>query len=169
MGERNDRGAVAFEADADAVGEAGTSEQPPHGQTADRHDQLRPDQLELPLAPERAQLLLARRRRPVALATACSAGIAARDRGAVERGVEFALLQVEPAAKCLTRLAAPRPPLASLDRAGRLAEHVRALPLVRLHDRQRLERVPGFDAGAADAGVSLERPQRAVARAAARH
>src|SRR5204863_8538088 len=65
--------------------------------------------------------------------------------------------------------AAPRPPFDALDLTGRLTEHVSPLSCVRLHDRQRLERVPPLHAGAADAVVGLERSRRAVARAPARH
>src|SRR5207247_3335808 len=57
------------------------------------------EQFELPVPPELAELLLARRRRPVAAAGRCPAGIAARDRGAVERRIERILVQLEPAAE----------------------------------------------------------------------
>ena len=64
--ERNGERAVELVRAADAVGE--TAPDAEHGadrKAADRHDQLRPDQLQLPLAPEGAELLLAGRRRPI--------------------------------------------------------------------------------------------------------
>ncbi len=69
-----------------------TPEQPPRREPADGDDETRAQQPKLPLAPERAQPLLVRRRRPVAAAGSRAAGIAPRDRRAVERGVELVLL-----------------------------------------------------------------------------
>ena len=64
----------------------------------------RAQQLELPVAPERAQLLLARLGRAVAAAGRRAARIAARDRGAVEGRVELLLAELEP----LAELCGPR-------------------------------------------------------------
>src|SRR5438067_11925988 len=63
MRQWNERCAVEVEPLADAFGELRAPEQRAQGQAAHRDDQLRPQELELPAAPERAQLLLARRRR----------------------------------------------------------------------------------------------------------
>src|SRR5205085_928818 len=115
------------------------------------------------------QLLLARRRRPVAAAARRAPGIAARDRGAVERAVELALVHVQPPPQRSARPPAPGAPLLALHRARRLAEHVRELSLPAMDDRKRLERKPGLDARAADARVALQRAQRPVRGAPARH
>ena len=70
---------------ADAVGEAAPdAEHGPDRKAADRHDQLRPDQLQLPLAPEGAELPLAGRRRPISATGRRASGIATGHRGAVE-------------------------------------------------------------------------------------
>ena len=98
-----------------------------------------------------------------------AARVAARDGRAVERRVERLLVEVEPPAQRLSGAAAPRQPLPAFLDPGRLAEHVRALTPIGLDDRQRLERVTGLDARAADAVVTLERGDRAIAGAAARH
>src|SRR5215216_3313667 len=116
--------AVMFEALADALGQALQAEQTPYGQPADGHDQARPDELELPAAPERAELLLTRRRGAVAAAAPGLARIAARDRGAVEGRVELVLAELEPPPQRAAGPAAPRAPLFALDRARRLAEHL---------------------------------------------
>src|SRR5262249_12950031 len=134
---------------------------------ADRDDQLRPQQRELPLAPERAEPLLLRARRPVAAARGRAARIAARHRCAVERAVEGVLVEVEPAAERAAGAAPPRPALGALDRARRLAEEVRALAAARRGDRERAERMPGLPARAAPPLVAAERVERAVRRAAA--
>ena len=53
---------------ADRLGQSRDAEQPPQRQSADGDDQVGSQQLELPVAPELAEVLLARRRRPVAAA-----------------------------------------------------------------------------------------------------
>src|SRR5262249_20993388 len=126
-------------------------------------------QAQLPIAPKGAELLLRRGRRAVAAAGRRLARVAAGDRGAVEGGVELVLVELEPAAESPAGAAAPRQPFHALDLPGRLAEHVRALSRVRLHDRQRLERVARLRARPADAVVALERSRRAIARVPARH
>src|SRR5215211_6360789 len=161
-------GAVVLEALADALGHALQAEQAPYGQPPDGHDQARPDELELPAAPERAELLLPRRRGAVAAAAPRLARIAPRDRGAVEGRVEVVLAELEPPPQRAAGPTAPRASLLALDRARRLAEHVGALALVGLDDRERLERVARLDAGPADSLVALQRGNRAIARAAAR-
>ena len=62
MRERHDGHAVALEPLADRA-VSWRAEQAAEREPADRDDQLRPQQLELPVAPELAELLLARRRR----------------------------------------------------------------------------------------------------------
>src|SRR5262249_13185395 len=62
----------------------------------------------------------------------------------------------------------PRETLDSLLLARRLAEDIRALVAVGLHDRQRLEWVTGLRARAADPVVALERGDGAVGGAASR-
>ena len=56
------------------LGEVRDAEQPIDGEPADRDDQLRPDQPQLPVPPEGAELLFARRRRPVAASDASLPG-----------------------------------------------------------------------------------------------
>src|SRR5262245_50183816 len=103
MGERDDRRAVELVALADAGCERGEPEQPPQRQPADRDDQAGSQQLQLPLPPEGAKLLLARRGRAVTAARFGAARIAARNRGAIERGVELVLPELEPATQRLAR------------------------------------------------------------------
>src|SRR5581483_4373313 len=169
VGEWHDGHPLELEPLAHAREEAERAEDLPDGEPANGDDQPRPEQAELPLAPERAQPLLGRRRRPVAPAGRRPAGVAARDRGAVERLVERGLVEVEPAPERPARAAAPRPTLDALEQTGRLADEVRELPRAPLEDRQRLERVAGLGARPAPAVVALERGERAVARAAPRH
>src|SRR5207253_2950700 len=168
MGQGNRDGAVVLEAATDALADALQPEQAARGEAAHRDDQARPDEAPLPFAPEGAELLLTRRGRAVAAAAACLAGVAPSDGGAVERRVELVLVELEPAAQSTARAAAPRQALHAFLHSRRLPEHVGALPLVRLDDRERLQRVAGLDAGAADAVVALKRGQRSVARAAPR-
>ena len=153
---------------ADGPGERPLAEQPPDRERADGNDEPRAEQPELPVAPELAQVLLLGCRDAVALPGGASARIAPRDRAAIEGGVEGVLVHAEPAAERLPGPAAPRAPLEALVRARRLAVHVGGLPEVRVQDGERLERVPGLDAGTADGEVALERRERAVRRAAAR-
>src|SRR4051794_35903993 len=151
MRQRNDRRTVELVAAADAGGEPVQTEQPPDRQAADRDDQLRPQDLELPRPPEPAQLLLAWRRRAVAAARCRAAGVAARHRRAIERRIELLFLELQPTPQGLARAPAPRTSLVSLDDARRLPVHVGALTCVHVADRPRLERVARLDAGAADA------------------
>src|SRR5215470_4051808 len=124
MGERNDRCRGQLEALSDAGRERRKAEQPSECQAADRDDQTRLQQRELPVAPERAQLLLVRRRRPVAAAGRCAARVAARDGRAVEGGVELVLVELEPAAQSPAGASTPGEPLLSLDDARRLTEEI---------------------------------------------
>src|SRR5262245_63215404 len=169
MGERDDRGLFVRIAAADVVGEAGMAEQPPQRKPADGDDQSRADELELPLAPERAELLLDRRRRAVAASGGRLARIAPRHGGAVERPVELVVVHAEPGAEGLAGSTAPGSPLGSLLHARRLPEHVGLLPVVRQRDRERFEWVARLCAGPADPVVALEGGERAVARAPPRH
>ena len=162
MGERDRNRAVVLVARADALGDALDAEQPARREPADGDDQLRGEQAQLVVAPVLAEPLLLRRRRTVAPSRRRPARIAARDRRAVERLVEGVLVELEPAPQRLAGAPAPRPPLLALDDPRRLAEQVRALPAERREHGQRLERVPGVDAGAAGPLVALERRQRAV-------
>ncbi len=95
-------------------------------------DQPRPKEPKLPLAPERAELLLAGRGRAVAAAAWGTARVAARDGGAIERRVELVLVHRQPAPQRLPGAPAPRPSLLSLDDPRRLPEDVRALAQVPL-------------------------------------
>ena len=145
-----------LEALADALIEAREAEQAAGGEPTDGNDQPRPQKAQLPLAPERAELLLVRARRPVAAPSGRAARVAARDGGAVEGRVELVLLELEPTAQRLPRAAAPGPPLFALDNPGRLPEHVGPLTLGALEHGQRLERIPGLSTGAADPIVALK-------------
>src|SRR4051794_31940464 len=151
------------------LGDALHPEQAAGSQASDRDDQRRPDQLELPLAPERAELLLPWLRGAVAAARRSLAGVATRHGGAIEGRVEFVLVELQPPAEGPPCATPPGKPFLALDNAGRLAEHKGPLAFVGLHDRQRLERIAGFDAGPADPIVTLKRSHRAIARAPARH
>src|ERR1700759_582483 len=115
MGEGYDRRSPSLEALPDAGRERGQAEQPAQREAADRDDQTWAQQLELPVAPERAELLLMRRRRPVAASGRRTARVAARDGGAVEGAVELVLGELEPAAQRPARAPAPGQPLLSLD------------------------------------------------------
>ena len=137
---------------------------------ADRDDQRRAQELELPVAPELAELLLAGRRRPVAAAGRRPARVAARDGGAVEGRVELVLVQLEPAPERLrrrgrARAAAPRPrrsraPGRRCTRAGRRR------PSTTGSDSSGY---PASTQARQRAVVALERGERAVRRATARH
>src|SRR5215470_3051146 len=115
MRKRDRRCAVGLVAAADALGDALQAEQPSRGKAADGDDQARADQAELPVAPEGAELLLAGRRRPVSPARGRLARIAARDRGAIEGGVELVLVELQPPAEGSAGPAAPRQPFNALD------------------------------------------------------
>src|SRR5437867_8674663 len=124
---------------ADATGEAGDSQQRPDRQSAHRDDQPRPQELHLPVSPERAQLPLPWRRRTIASSGWHASWIAARHRGAVEGGVELVLVQLQPAPQRLARTPPPGPALLTLDDAGGLAVEVRALVEVLIEHGERLE------------------------------
>src|SRR5262249_24944659 len=124
---------------------------------------------ELPLAPERAEGLLAGRGRAVAAPGRRLARVAARDRGAVERSVELVLVKREPLPQGAACPATPRATLLSLLHPGRLAEHVRGLAGVRERNRLRFQGEARLDAGPAHPVVALEGGERAVARAPACH
>ena len=142
---------------ADRIGQRRDPEQAPKREPADGDDQVRPQQLELPVAPELAELLLAWRRRAVAAARRRAPGVAAGDGGAVEGLVQLVALEPEPAAELLPGAAAPRQPLLAFDDPRRLAEEIRALAGVRGSDRPRLERVARLHARPAARVVTLER------------
>src|SRR5207247_6489640 len=169
MGEWDDRNPVELVAKADALGELREAEQAAERETADGHDHPWAEQFELPVPPELAELLLARRRRAVAAAGRCPAGIAARDRGAVERRIERILVQLEPAAERPAGTAAPGQPLLALDDARRLSVHIGALICERRAHGQRLERVARLGARTAAREVALKRGEGAIARLADGH
>ena len=147
---------------ADALAERRDAEQTPDREPADRHDQLRAQQTQLPLVPEATELLLSRCGHSVATAGGGPAGVAPRHRGAIEALVELVALESEPAAEGLAGAAAPGKPLLAFDEPRSLAEEVRALPVVRGAHRPRFERVAGLDARSADGQVPLQRRDRAV-------
>src|SRR5919109_1050709 len=162
MRKGNDGSVVEFEALADARRQILEPEQPARRETPNGEDEPWPQDPELPLAPERAQLLLGRGRRAVTAARRRASGKAARDRRAVEGLVELGLVHLEPAPERLSRASAPRPPLLALDDSGRLPEDVGTLSRVTLEHRPGFEWVAGLDAGTADTVVALERSERAV-------
>lgn len=155
MGERDERDAVQLVALADGLGQRGRSEDRAQREAADRHDQARPQELELPVVPERAQLLFGRGWSAVAASRRWTAGVTARHRCAVERRVERVLVQLEPAAQRLPGAAAPRQALFAFDDAGRLAVQIRVLIRERRAHRERLERIASFGACAAAGQVAL--------------
>src|SRR4051794_38854026 len=88
---------IAYEiALPDAIAEPALAEQVADGEPADRDDEARREQAQLPVAPERTEPLLRRARRAVA-ARRGPPRVAARHRGAVEARVEGVLLELEPA------------------------------------------------------------------------
>src|SRR6266545_1255148 len=105
--QRDRDGSSMLEALPDARIEARETEQPASGKPADRDDQPGPQQAKLPLLPERTELLLPRGGRPVTTAARCASGVAARDRGAVERRVELLLVELEPPAQGLASSTTP--------------------------------------------------------------
>ena len=147
----------------------GNAEQLPDREPAHRDDQPRLHQPELPLAPERAQLLLTGGRSPVTAAGSRTTRIAASDRGAVERRVERVLVEPEPAAQRLAGPTSPWPALLALDHARRLAEEIRRLSHMPLEHRTRLDRKPSLRARTARTVVTLERGERPVRRPPPRH
>src|SRR5206468_11904672 len=124
---RNRHRSLVLVSAADAFADPLQAEQPARGEAADGNDQPRADPPQLPFAPEGAQFLFARGRRPVAAAGRRLARIAAGDRGAVEGGVELVLVELEPATQRPSRATAPGPSLLPFDDAGRLPEHVGTL------------------------------------------
>src|SRR2546423_11101547 len=127
MRQRDHGPPVQLVAAAYARSDPGQPEQALDGEPPDGNDQPRTENRELPFAPERAELLLARGRRAVAATGGSAPRIATGDGRAVERLVELVLVQLEPAPERLPRAAAPRSPLLSFDDPGRLAVHVRGL------------------------------------------
>src|SRR5918996_4201948 len=169
MRQRHDDGVVPLQPLPHALAQPVDAEQPPRRQPADGDDQARAQESQLPISPEGAERLLLRRRQPVAPAAGQAPGIAARHGGAVERVVELVLVEPEPAAEGLPGAAAPRPELLPLEHARRLPEQICPLILATLEDGHRLERMAGLEAGAAGAGVALERAERPVRGAPPRH
>src|SRR5215210_1918525 len=100
---------AAGEALADRVGEPRQPEHSLQRETADGDDQLRPQQLELPVAPELAQILLSRGGCAVAPAGRGASRVAARDGCAVEVAVELVAVDVEPAPQRLPGAASTIP------------------------------------------------------------
>src|SRR5947208_6963909 len=131
MWQRDDRDATELVALADADGQRGQAEQCSQCETACSHDQRGAEELELPAAPERAQLALAQSGRAVAASRRRAARIATRHGRAVESRVELVLVELEPPAQRLTGAAAPGEALGALDDPGRLAVHVCALAVQR--------------------------------------
>ena len=152
----NRDGAAELVARADALGQAGPSEQTPHGQAADEQDETRPEQPQLPVEPEGAEVPLDWCRRAVAPPGWVPARVAAGDRGAVEGLVERLLVELEPAAERAPGTAAPRASLQALDDTGRLTDDQRDLTRAPLERRRRLQRVAGLGAGAAGPVVPLQ-------------
>ena len=167
--ERNSHRLAVVEGLPDARVEARKAEQPTDREPAHGDDQPRLQQPELPFAPERAELLLRRGRRPIAAACRATPRIAPRDRGAVERRVEVVLVEPEPAAQRLAGATSPWPKLLALDHARCLSEEIRALPRIALDHRTRLDRKPSLGARTARPVVTLERGERPVRRPPPRH
>src|SRR5581483_3482166 len=163
VGEGHDDRSSVHVALADRLAERADAEQPSEREPADGHDQRRLEQAQLVLVPARAERLLDRRGRAVAAAGGGLARVAARNRGAVEGGVEVVLLQPQPAAQGGARAPAPGPALLALELSRRLAEQVRALAGPALEHRPRAERVAGLDAAPAARVVALQRAEGAVA------
>src|SRR5207247_6950439 len=163
------RCAVEVIAAADARREPADPEQAFDRQPTDGDDQRGAQELELPLMPEGPQLPLARCRRAVAAPGRRTSRIAARDRRTVERRVELLLLELEPATQCLAGTAAPGAALLALDDPRCLPVHIGALPGVDVAHGQRIEWVACLDAGPAAGEIPLQRRERPVRAAPARH
>src|SRR5437879_1830449 len=159
MRQRNGHRLAVLEALADARVETRQPEQAPRRETPDGNDQPGTQQAQLPLPPERTELLLSRGRRPIASASRCPPGVTTRHGRAIERLVELVLVQLQPAPQGLPGPPAPRAALAAFDDARRLSEHVRPLTLAPLEHGERLERVSRLFAGAAQSVVPLARGQ----------
>src|SRR5437660_1616059 len=114
MRQWHDGRAVEFEAASDAADQPADAEQLRDRQPSDGDDQPRSQDAQLPLAPELAQLLLARGGRAVAAARRCAPRVATCHGSAVEGRVELLLVQLEPAAQRAARTAPPRPSLLAL-------------------------------------------------------
>jgi hypothetical protein len=162
MRQRDGDGISELEAAAHTVVEPGDPEQSPRGEPADGNDHSRIEQPELPLEPEAAKLELPRGRRTVAPTGWMAPGIAARHRRAVEKAVEFLLVELEPATQRPAGATAPRPPLLALDDSRRLPDDHGALTRSAFEDGQRLQREPCLRARAANAVVPLQGGQRAI-------
>jgi hypothetical protein len=169
MRKRYDRCLSLHEGPADCPRQARQAEQASQREPADRDDERRSQQRQLPLAPELAEPLLGRRRRAVAATRGGAARIAPRHRSAVERRVERGFVQLEPTSQRPARAAPPRPSLDPLDRAWRLAEEVRALSRYTLEHRLGIERESRLEAGAAAAVVALKGCKASIGATARRH
>src|SRR5262249_49107323 len=112
---------------ADARSETRQTKQAAGRQSTDGHDQPWLQEAQLPLAPERAELLLAWRRGTVSPSGGGLPRVTARHRRAVERAIESLLVELEPAAQVLAGAPAPGSVLRSFDGAGRLPVEVGAL------------------------------------------
>src|ERR1700746_808707 len=137
-------------------------------QAADRNDQLRSHDPQLPVTPKLAKLLLAWSGRAIPAAEKRPTRVTARDRRAVERRVELFLVELEPAAQRSARATAPRASFLAFDESRRLPVHVGALIDTFIADRPGLEGKSCFDARPAHAQVALQRLQRAVRRTTTR-
>ena len=156
VGERHDDCVVPDVALADALGERADAEDPAGGEQADGDDERRLQETELLVAPGGTKGLLGGRRRPVAAPRRGPSRIAARHRGAVERGVEDILLEAQPPAERLSRATAPRAPLRALDEPGCLPDQVRAAAGSTVYDRLRFQRVSGLDAAPTAGEIALQ-------------
>src|SRR4029079_10439255 len=162
MWQRNHDRVPAREALPDRVRERPDPEHPLQRQPADGHDQLGAEELELPAAPVSAEVLLARRRRPVAAPRRRPARVAARHRRTVEALVELVAVEREPAAQGLAGPSAPGQPFLTLDDPRRLAEEIRSLAVEGRANRPRLDLEARLEAGATAGVVALEGGKRAV-------
>src|SRR4051794_35013281 len=112
MRQRDDRRRVLVEPPADALLERHRAEEARDREASHRDDEGRPDQLELPLRPERAEVALAWRRDTVAAAGRGPSGVAPRDGRAMERLEERPPRHAEPRAERVSGSALPRQPRA---------------------------------------------------------
>src|SRR5438045_1004063 len=146
MGEWDHNRIVQLVAPADALCEAGDPQKAANREAADGNDHRGPHDAELPVTPELAQRLLARRRCSVTATRWRATGVTPRHRSAVERRIELVFVELEPATERSPGTSAPRAPLFAFHDAGRLAVHVGALVDAVVADRPGLEWEAGFDA-----------------------